>query len=563
MNPKTPTPSEPQPHDRLRSVLAAMGIKRACFVDDKFSPSFAAAFSASVRAMQAGRMADLVAAWACGTWSVESEEDDRSDAQKRWESLDYPGRSALAQAVSAISPAPAQAPDASLFAAFWPHADCPLDEVGPERFDEAYIRESLVDKGPSILFVDVSLGEGQEEGGLRLLADVRRVDAERKAICAFLTNRPEAEAGGQAAADYLDSLVQQSKVDPGAAVVISKRAAQDVLQFEPELRKALLNGLSPDLRNWAKGVSEKALNDSLAAFRIEGDVLNAVVLQSSEREGVHPAETLFRLVDNGFRDARDRLAVSAPELAKFDALASKLEALGRLTPSTEPDAPLTSRVKALRNRELYRDRGAMGWPTPISLGDLWEVTLVAESKEAVQRFVLLAQPCDIILRPTNGKRTQEWVLLAPINRSGNFETTVELPYFAPPGFESCRVDLKKAAVASVNVLDLVALVGPKVDKDTVARLLMLPHVHASVAKRAAHLGIWLQQALTRIPDTSALSLFPGAGLMAKLSIANGTIDFHCRCLGRIEPDLARLVLQRYGTFVARPGLPHDFARQDN
>ena len=563
MNQKTPTTSEPKPQDRLRSVLTAMGIKRACFVDDKFSPSFATAFSSSLRAMQAGRTAELVAAWSCGTWTAESEEDDRADAKKHWESLDQPGRGALVQKVATLSPDPPQPPEASLFAAYWPHADCPLEEVGPERFDEAYIRAFVLDKGPSILFVDVSLGEGHEEGGLRLLADVRRIDAERKAICAFLTNRPEAEAGGQAAADYLDSLVQQSKVDPGAAVVISKKAAEDVLQFEPELRKAFLNGLSPDLRNWAKGVAEKALNDSLAAFRIEGDVLNAVVLQSSEREGVHPADTLFRLIDTGFRDARDRLAVSEAELAKFGTLTGKLEALARLTPSTEADAPLTSRVKALRRSELYRDRAAVGWPTPISLGDLWEVTLVAESKEAVQRFVLIAQPCDIILRSTNGRRSQEWVLLAPINKSGNAETTVELPYFDAPSFESCRADLKRACVANVNVLDLVALVGPKVDKETIARLQGLPHVHASVAKRAAHLALWLQQALTAIPNTSALSLFPGAGPMAKLSIADGAIDFHCRCLGRIEPDLARLVLQRYGTFVARPGLPHDFARQDN
>lgn len=561
MNPKT-TSSGPQPQDRLRSVLTAMGIKRACFVDDKFSPSFAATFSSSLRAMRAGRTAELVQAWTCGTWTPDSEEDDRGDAQHRWDALDHASRSVLVHTIAAISPAPEPPTEASLFAAYWPQDDCPLEEVGPELFDEAYIRDSVLDKGPSLLFVDVSLGEGQEEGGLRLLKEVRRVDAEGRAICALLTNRHEAEAGGQTAADYLDSLVQDSKVDAGAAVVISKKAAQDVLQFEPELRKALLNGLAPEVGSWARQIAAKALNDSLEAFRIEGDVLNKVVLESSEKEGVHPTETLFRLIDGGFRDARSRLALSEAQLAKFGTLTGKLEALARLTPSTETEPALTLRVRSLRNLELYRDRGAMGWPAPISLGDIWEATLVEDSGvDAVQKFVLIAQPCDIILR-TDGTRSQEWVLLAPIKqgKGRSAETTVDLPYFEPPDFKDCHADLKRACVANVNVLDLVALVGSKADKETVALLEEFPHVHASVRQRAAHLARWLQRALSAIPDVSGLSLFSAAGRTAKRTVATGAVDFHCRCIGRVDPDMARLILQRYGTFVARPGLPHDFAK---
>jgi len=552
-------PEAAESTNRLRSVLAAMGIKRACFVDDVFSPEFPGAFAASERLASVGGAADLLAAWSCGTWTAESEEDDRTDAERKWDALDHEGRAALMQKLESLSPDPDPASEASFFSEYWPLQDCPLDLVGPERFNEEYIREFVLRQGPSIVFVDVSLGDGNEEGGLRLLEKVRRLDTDGKAICAFLTNRPEAEAGPQSAADYLDSLVKDSKVGPGAAVAISKTSIRDILHFEPELRRAFLNGLCPELRSWAKAVAESALNEALSGFKIEGDVLNYVVLQSSEREGVHPTETLFRLIDYPFREARDRLAVSGTDLAKFASLKSKLEALAKLTPAGEANAPLTFRVKQLRHTELYRARPATQWPRPISLGDLWEVTLVEDSREWAQTFVLIAQPCDIVLRPTNGKRSQEWALLVPIKKEGHTETTVELQCFDRAEFESRRADLKKARVTNVNVLDLVAVIGEKANRATISQLQTLRHVHRSVAERARHLAVWLEQALDSLPDRSSLALFSSPGPVAKLSIVDGTVDFCCQCVGRIEPELARLILQRYGNFVARYALAHEFA----
>jgi len=534
-----------------------MGIKRACFVDDQFSPMFPKVFAVSRRIVDAGGATELRAAWSCGTWTAESEDDDRADAQRRWDALDGDLRGALFKRLATITSDPVPA-ELTFFSDSWPHPDCPLEEIGPERFDEVYIREHVLDQGPSLLFVDVSLGGANEEGGLTLLRKVRTLDTESKTICVLLTNRPEAEAGPQSATDYWDNLVKDKKVDSGAAVVISKKATRDVLEFEAELRRAFLNGISPDLLQWGSRVAARALEIALLGIRIEGDVLNEVVLASSEREGVHPTETLFRLIDHRFRDERDRLAVSQDELAKFGSFKSKLEALAKLTPPREAVTPLAVRVKQLRSAELYRTRMMSDWPTSVSLGDLWNVTLAEGSKERVEQFVLIAPQCDIVLR-ADGKRSQEWVLLAPIveRNDGHPETTVELKYFNSE-FESCRVNLKKARVANVNVLDLVAIAGARIDKATIARLHDLPHVHASVGKRAELLASWLDQVLKPPPDTSSLALFQGPGPGSKLTITADSVDFHCECVRRIEPEFAGWLLQRYGNFVARHALLHDF-----
>jgi hypothetical protein len=60
----------------------------------------------------------------------------------------------------------------------------------------------------------------------------------------------------------------------------------------------------------------------------------------------------------------------------------------------------------------------------------------------------------------------------------------------------------------------------------------------------------------------ALALFSGPGPAAKLNVTDAQIEFHCKRVGRVEPDLARLLLQRYGNFVARHALPHDLADHD-
>src|SRR5438105_12095097 len=97
-------PNEPAHIKRLRDVLSSMGILRACFVDDEFSPQFPAAFSASRQLVVAGNGQGVLDAWGAGTWTADSEEDDRNDAEAQWEQLNATERRELSKKLAALGP---------------------------------------------------------------------------------------------------------------------------------------------------------------------------------------------------------------------------------------------------------------------------------------------------------------------------------------------------------------------------------------------------------------------------------------------------------------------------
>jgi len=543
--------------DRLRSVLSAMGIKRGTFVDDQFSPNFEDAWARS-RAAVGSKSADLLSAWGVGRWETDSAEDDRPAAETQWNNRPHPAQVELMRAVDTLTSADAPAvepADVRFFSEFWPNEACPLDEIEPRTFDGAYIDNLLLAQGPSILFLDLSFGEGDPRGGIRLLKDVLTADQGRKTICVIFTQQAGVES-----ADYWAELAAAEGIDPGRAVAISKGAIKSAASFEAELRRAFLNGLAPELVKWATDIAKEALERTTANIRFEGDVLNAIVLRSSEKEGVQPMDTLFRLIDEEFRQERDRMAVKDGAREAFGHFKTKLEALARIAPKDQLDPPLSSRVRNLMRNHLYRKEvGTAEWPPPIWMGDLWEVSFDDGANEP---FVLIAQPCDIILRAKDGCRSQEWAVLVPLKRNAGKhpETVVELKYFDDGDYHSRWASLKRARVANVNVLDIVALFGPVIQKSEVAQLRARAHVYASVALRITHLAKWLEEVPPEsIAAAQKLALFAEPGPVAKLSNSSEVIDFHCKRIGRIEPELARLLLQRYGNFVARYALPHDFA----
>lgn len=553
MQTKKQTPEAVDHAGRLSAVLAAMGIKRATFVDDQFSLKFEDAWARS-KVIAATKGNELTAAWAGVDWTAESLDDERQSAETGWNKLDATARHTLMSSIQSWQQPPDAEPakDVTYFANHWPDT-CTLDECGPEHFDSAYIKSALLGAGPSLLFLDLNLGQGDEEGGVRLLQTVLNEDKDRKTVCVILTSQDGADTP-----DFWSKLAERTGLDPASAVVITKASTESIEVFERELRRALLNSMSPGLMKWAWDVAKQALTSAISSAKLEGDVLHAVVLQSSEKEGIHPTETLFRLLDEEFRQARERLALAKEGHEGFEVFKKRLEALAKIAPNEAKAEPaLTSRARKLMRSHLYRAPNILPeWPSPMWLGDIWEVALQDETTE---QFVAIGQPCDIILR-TEGDRAQEWVLLAPLkkDKGKHADQVVELKYFDETKYDSRFVYLKWARISNVNVLDLVALVGPTVKRAEIALLKARAHVHNSVKNRTAILLNWLEALPADATSALPLALF-STGVAAKLTNTPDEVNFHCRRVGRVEPELSRLLLQRYGNFVSRPALPHDFS----
>lgn len=552
---KTKTVEATDHAERLKQVFGALEIKRATFVDDQFSPQFADAWAAT-KSGAATKGTELLKAWGLAKWS-EQIDDDEAGAQKKWDGLGADDQAKLVTTVRALVPgfASARPTDIAYFADYWPTEACSLEEIGPERFDASYIKGTLLGGGPSLLFLDLSLSDQVADGGVKLLQQVLQHDDARKTVCVILT----AQAGAEEP-DFWDKLAEKHGVDPSRAVVISKKATHALPSFERDLRRALLNSITPGLVSWASEIATEALRLAVERSKgLEGDVINAVVLRSSENEGVDPTETLFRLVDEEVRRERDALVDAKPARERFSKHKAKLAALAKIAPDDVGEPALPLRAKKLMRRHLYR-APAGEWPTPIWLGDLWDVTLAGE-KERTERYVLVAQPCDLMIRTKDGKRSQDgWVVLVPVLPNGQTqETMVQFPYFDEGSLKEHWAHFKKARIASADVLDAVALAGAAIQATDLSKLKQSDHVQPAVRKRLDLLGDWLDAGMRSAAPALTFALFAGPGPVAKVTASAQGVEFHCRRTGRVDPELSRLLLQRYGNYLSRHALPHDFA----
>ncbi len=551
--------------ERICTVLKTVGIKRAVFVDDMFRPSWETAIATSIGLAAPDTQAPLTDAWGgVGTWSSDSGDEDREKSKTRWDGMDFAARKKLLEILGIIAKRKVGA--TAPFDELWPQTEIPLDGIAPEEFTPNYL-SALAQSGPALLFIDLSFDD--DEGGIGILKQVFQGPAEARPTCAILTNKVQSNPSEELA--KWDALVEKHGLEPSAGLVISKEKIAEPDVLGNALRRAFVNSLAPNMLKWGLAVAQAAFTKVFNSFKIDGDVLDAVVLRSSEREGIHPTETLFRLIDAEFRHERENTSLSEPALTEFREVQAKLAALAGLrSGQSTDDKEVKVAVKKWRRDELYRRRLEIAGSAPASwLGDIWEVDLPGKDKAGndvitTGVFTLIAQPCDIILR-SDGSRSQEWALLAPVSAkeppSAQREVFVELPYFDAETYKSHWLSLKRARLADTRILDAVAVAGSGIVRADIPQLMSFPHVHASVAARMKIIGDWMGVALSSPSALDRLALFLDDGPAARISISDTEVVFAIRRVGRVEPELARLLLQRLGTFVARPALPHDFAVQ--
>jgi hypothetical protein len=542
----------------LNAVLTALGVVRACVIDDEFEPEFASAIASSFAATANGKGADVAQLWEVGHWDNADDDEDRDAAEAHWKGLEYNERRKLVKNLNDLA-GTAIDEDLRYFGNVWPN-HLKFSQLHPREFEHA--AESILRKanGPVLLFVDLDFGEEGRRGGVDILKKLPGMDLQHPPVCVVLTNNADATRESELA--LWEQLVAECGLRQSAAVVISKKILGDPSSAVRELRRAFLNFLTPQILSWATKVSQAALSATEAKLRnIDGDVLDAIMLRSSREEGVLPSETLFRLIGVEYEIVRADVTTQSQWKDSFNALAEKLTALGKIQDQGQPT--LSKRVKELRHQELYRRSLSLGQDElPISLGDLWEVELEDGSKHT---FVLLGQPCDLVLRK-NGKRAATWTILVEFSPTAPVQTqrdaAFELPCFDSNTYQSHWVNLKKARPADPDVLDAVALFGGKLEFSKLQDKVAKGHIHHSVATRAKLLAENYKAAANREAFADErLRVFVGPGERAKLLRTEAEVNFHCVRLARLESHTARALLQRFAHYTARPGLPHDFARE--
>jgi len=301
--------------------------------------------------------------------------------------------------------------------------------------------------------------QGSENEGFNL---VREVQNKRIGYCGLISHT--VQLGGEY--DAWRQLAEEHSLSRDKFVVIAKERltgeSPDHYSFLRMLRLVALSGRCANVKAAAWKVFEESVSAAKAAMeRLSVLDFDQIVFASSRREGVWEPDTLFRVFGIFMRrEARTRLyqdqtvPAAVTEARRVSAIPEEVAAaLGNESPSRE-----ALRIQRFETYEL--DETLNRFCLPLDLGDVFE------RASNGRRYILLAQPCDLMVRK-DGKRSYEdkkfgrtgalVELLVDRTQEEAKESWAELPFYDPDTGAQAYADFAKVHQVRLAVLDLCVL----------------------------------------------------------------------------------------------------------
>jgi hypothetical protein len=346
-----------------------------------------------------------------------------------------------------------------------------------------------------------------------------------------------------------------------------------------------IGAISLELAKLSIKVMRKSHREAKA--KLEGINIYAfdhIVFRASDREGIWEPDTLFRLLTLFQRIEARAVAMKSRKLRQ---LAEKIRSVSSIPTDFDSETKPDDAWK-IQRLELYETGDFINTSLlPTELGDIFEK--VVENAEEPTQYILLAQPCDLMVRTKEGSRKgkAEQVVLARI--APNLTSGKENEYFTLPHYKSgedkdAYVLFTDTYLVSLKTLDLCAFNRKGIatiklsDKSGHLVAAWRKHHKAVVdyyrnlvdnRKRIGRLisdfnegkqpGIQIQD--TVIDSLSIQSSRPPL-FSAEISPAARTVTFDCKRVGRLEPNHAAAMWTKYCNYMSRPAFSVDLARSD-
>ena len=427
-------------------LLRAVGVTTVIVVDDEFEPSFEDLVAAG-RAMGSARsQIDGIGLVDFGSEPEEWEETLR----RAWRSLTISQkRRALDDLNRMSSTPPAEATELTVLHDLMVSVD--FRRLGPEEWKVA--KESVVGDAvdnPTLILFDQDLGDGDREGGLRLVTALYKLDSDGDIWAGLLTNTVGVESEGRA----WDEIATQLGGAAERFILLSKKhLSGDAGSFSEALRLALMTQPAWKLR---QSVAQRIADGTKSALkdlhRFGPAEFERIVFGLARDEGVWEVDILLRLFDIYLRS---NVRTTLQNHLDHREVISRLRELDRLRRG--PSNPISTRAQLIYRQEIYESSVHLcGLHLPLELGDLFR------KENGQKQFVLVAQPCDLMVRKS-GERCPalSFVTLLPIRTTDpNAEisgsriprTVFELPAFSDDGNPGW-VELDRPAPVPVEALD--------------------------------------------------------------------------------------------------------------
>jgi hypothetical protein len=420
---------------------------------------------------------------------------------------------------------------------------------GVAQFDSA--------KDDTLFLIDREFSrEGILTDGADLLGDLLK---QTKAFGILLTHTCTEAEQEQRRID----LAAEKKVEPHRFCILSKRQSDgdsiDV-RFARAIRSVMTHRFNGEMAYIISAVTQKSARDTAALLtRQSVSDLERALFENPREEGVLEYDVLLRV----FQIERRYALNQALRDERMQALILRSRDFRRETAEfrSKKSVAEMSLFREWREREVFEDGdGLNGLHAPLACGDVFEC-------EEKQRCILLAQPCDLMIRD-NGRRRAQAGLLVLVNElvgEAVKPSAAGSRFFDLKGVftggKQWQIDFQNVVVVDLSVLDLAVF------NSEGSVQLRREHPHPSIA---------LPDGWTRRFKRAMGEFFPKGGEPRLPAIAVGQrgaalkgalegdlIRYPLRRIGRVESGTATAILAAWATFQTRAALDYDFARADS
>jgi hypothetical protein len=578
-SPSTVSPEETE--HMLTQLFGALGISRIICVDDVFAAG-EDEFIAQLAELSPEHRADVFSADAeeyrpDGVW--------QQRARNVWGDLSESEQASLVDRAYALAGGDEPVERGAVHALERVLPDAfKLDglSLGEWRADKDSVLE-VAEKELTLILVDQDFSHEQAaaDEGQRIIEELEQVlgpNPNSNVYYGLLTNKVKPGEEHEKRREILD----QTELDPQRLVIMSKLDldSEELYRFAARLRSTLL---APSLAGLISAVADAlAAEQEEAKQRIDEigpEELEHILITASDREGEWPADVVVRVLGAMQRaKVREKLR-TAPSVEQ---LTSRLQAVAAVTgpletESSPPKAPAATGTPAaghthetaatIMHEEVYDEAEHVNnLFLPIELGD------IVKCVSGGQLWVVVAQPCDLMVRP-GGKRAPELThtTVAKIRKATEGEKPLfsefALPYFDAGG-EEFAVQLGRVAYPRAVILDACVL-NPdgraRLDLKAVAAGRLLPHWrtrHEELLKVGKMLLDRTDQATDGVLGLDAIvGHYRGDPFKpVRVDRENQLIEWDCRRIGRVGEPYARALLTRFTQYQARDAFVSDLAR---
>ena len=465
-----PTTTRDDLRTEAAALLSSVGVSRIVVVDDEYAfdveyllgicSELAAPDAAALPHLGDVDFRDPYLVWTRGVRDV-------------WRSLEDTARHGLLvkararQAASADRTADGESDDAQEAGDF--RAATSLEEVLGDLSECEFITLSLAkweerseelltdEKAASmLLFFDRDFSrerEGATEEGLRLLLSVQSRDVR---YCGLISHN--FSVGGEYEA--WDSLSNEYGLMRDKFLVIAKERLKgdraDEYGFLGMLRLAALSSRYARVKSMAWSLFDDSVEAAKGALdRLSILDFDRIVFESSRREGVWEPDTLFRVFSILIR--RDARAQMHGDGDLFDAIAEarRVSAVPESIAHAFGNEVISQEAVRIQRFETYDGGEELNAiHAPLELGDVFE------NASTGRRYILLVQPCDLMVRP-DGTRSHD----GKLGRMGTMVELVlggakekdwwgDLPFYDERTGKSAFANFARAHQVRLAVLDL-------------------------------------------------------------------------------------------------------------